>query len=156
MANFWIQALKEWNTGKKEMYCIPKKGSNAYNEVRAIMNKMNADTTPKKAPVKKVVKKEAPKKEAPVKKAPVKKAINKESKKDFDKISGELQRLILLTNFNKIKKVLASNGYKGKLETNKILLTQQLLQNFNTIDMMEDLIKKLSEEEKLTKTAIDF
>ena len=32
----WIQALKEWNSGK-DKYCIPRKGSPDYEEVRELM-----------------------------------------------------------------------------------------------------------------------
>ncbi len=32
--NYWLQALKRWNTGKK--YSIPRKGSAGYQEVKAI------------------------------------------------------------------------------------------------------------------------
>ena len=35
----WIRALKEWNKNKSS-WCVPKKGSADYNEVRAIMGRM--------------------------------------------------------------------------------------------------------------------
>lgn len=35
----WIRALKEWNKNKSS-WCVPKKGSADYNEVRAIMDRM--------------------------------------------------------------------------------------------------------------------
>ena len=43
MANTWIEALKKWNATKNKgkMYCIPKKGTTEYEQVRAIMNKLN-------------------------------------------------------------------------------------------------------------------
>lgn len=39
MANSWIEALKKWNntTNKGKAYCIPKKGSKEYDEVRKLM-----------------------------------------------------------------------------------------------------------------------
>ena len=37
-ANNWVQALKMWNEaqGPKGMWCIPKKGTAAYDEVKAM------------------------------------------------------------------------------------------------------------------------
>lgn len=51
MPNEWIIALKKWNTGK-ETWCLPKKGSKAYDEVRALMpeKKLKASAPPEKAP----------------------------------------------------------------------------------------------------------
>jgi hypothetical protein len=34
--NSWLMALQQWNKGKAK-YSIPKKGSKAYNEVKALM-----------------------------------------------------------------------------------------------------------------------
>jgi len=31
----WLEALKVWNTGR--MWCIPRKGTKEYDEVKAIM-----------------------------------------------------------------------------------------------------------------------
>lgn len=36
--NKWIEALKIFNKGKVE-WCVPKKGTTAYNEVQRIMNR---------------------------------------------------------------------------------------------------------------------
>ena len=37
-ANTWVQALKQWNTKQRTgMWCIPKRGSAAHAEVRAMM-----------------------------------------------------------------------------------------------------------------------
>lgn len=51
MPNEWIIALKKWNTGK-ETWCLPRKGSKAYDEVRALMpeKKLKASAPPEKAP----------------------------------------------------------------------------------------------------------
>lgn len=65
-----------------------------------------------------------------------------------DIISMELQQLILLVPFRKIKTALVELNYKGTIQTNKILLTRQLLQNFNTVSKMENLINKLKEVDK--------
>jgi hypothetical protein len=37
MTNKWIQALKAWNSNTNEKWCVPKKGTTAYNEVKSIM-----------------------------------------------------------------------------------------------------------------------
>ena len=37
MSLTWIQALKKWNE-KSETWCIPRKGSKQYDEVKALMN----------------------------------------------------------------------------------------------------------------------
>ena len=44
MANEWIEALKVWN-GKRNvgMWCVPKKGSQEYDEVIAIMTMGNME-----------------------------------------------------------------------------------------------------------------
>lgn len=51
MPNEWIIALKKWNEGK-ETWCLPRKGSKAYDEVRALMpeKKLKASAEPEKAP----------------------------------------------------------------------------------------------------------
>jgi len=51
MPNPWITALKKWNEGK-DTWCLPKKGSKAYDEVRALMpeKKLKASAEPEKAP----------------------------------------------------------------------------------------------------------
>jgi len=38
-ANSWIIALKKWNEGK-DKFCIPKKGTKEYDEVKKIMSEM--------------------------------------------------------------------------------------------------------------------
>jgi hypothetical protein len=51
MPNSWIEALKAWNTGK-ETWCLPKKGTPAYDEVRALMSgkKLKASDVKKEEP----------------------------------------------------------------------------------------------------------
>ena len=50
MPNEWIIALKKWNTGK-ETWCLPRKGSKAYDEVRELMpKKLKESAPPEKAP----------------------------------------------------------------------------------------------------------
>jgi hypothetical protein len=37
MANDWITALKAWNTKKGGSWCVPRKGTKEYDEVKAMM-----------------------------------------------------------------------------------------------------------------------
>ena len=57
-------------------------------------------------------------------------------KPNITSVMASLQKLILMTPIKTIQKALNSLKYKERLQTNKILMAQQLLQNFNTIDMM--------------------
>ncbi len=64
----------------------------------------------------------------------------KQPEDDFDTISKKLQQLIFVTPIKDIQKALLKLNFKGRMQTNKILLNIQLLQNFNTIEKMKDLI----------------
>ena len=61
----------------------------------------------------------------------------------FDFRSQELQNLIYITPINTIKKALVQMNYKGRMNSNKMLLNLQLLQNFKTINKIEELINLL-------------
>jgi hypothetical protein len=61
----------------------------------------------------------------------------------FDSKSNELQQLIYKSPIDKIKKALIELKYKGRLQSNKVMLNMQLLQNFNTIDKLQQLIDLL-------------
>lgn len=65
MPNAWITALKKFNEGKGT-WCLPKKGTKEYDEVRALMVSKPSKEAPKEAP------KEEP---APPKKKPSIKAM---------------------------------------------------------------------------------
>ena len=64
MANSWITALKKWNEKNGGAWCVPKKGTKDYDEVRALMGAKKAPAREKKAPARE---KKAPARE---KKAP--------------------------------------------------------------------------------------
>lgn len=49
MPNAWIEALKKWNEGKG-MWCLPKKGTKDYDEVRALMPPKPEKAKKEKAP----------------------------------------------------------------------------------------------------------
>jgi len=72
----------------------------------------------------------------------------KEKEESFDTVSGKLQQLLYKTNQTKIIKVLNDMNFKGKIQTNPMLRTMQILQNFNTIEKMKKLINELEEPEK--------
>ena len=75
----------------------------------------------------------------------IKKDIIKDKDDDFDIVSQKLQQLIYITPIDKIKKSLIKMNFKGRIQTNKMLLNMQLGQQFNTIDQMKQLIKLLQE-----------
>ena len=63
--------------------------------------------------------------------------------KDFESLSMKLQQKIYLTPIDKIQKALVKLKFKGRMQTNKILLNQQLIQNFNTLEKMKSLLGAL-------------
>ena len=65
-------------------------------------------------------------------------------KLDSDAISDKLLQLILVTPIKDIQKVLIKLNFKDRLQTNKILLTMQLLTHFNTIEKIKSLINSLN------------
>ena len=60
-----------------------------------------------------------------------------------DIISNELQKLLFVSGTEKIKNALNKLKFKGRLQTNPIMRNLQILQNFNTIEKMIELIKEL-------------
>ena len=66
----------------------------------------------------------------------------KKEPENEDIISGNLQKLIYTSSIDKIKKSLIDLKYKGRMNTNKILLNMQLLQNLD-INKQKELIKLL-------------
>jgi hypothetical protein len=102
----WNQALQIWNEGK-DRYCVPKKGSKDYDDVKKIYNKMLNDLglDESKAPAKKAPAKKAPakakaqpkkitkvKKSVP-KKAPAKKAQPKKAKAQPKKAKAQPKKI---------------------------------------------------------------
>ena len=60
-----------------------------------------------------------------------------------DMISNELQRLLFVSGNEKIKNALIKLNFKGRLQTNPIMRNMQVLQNFNSVKKMKELIKEL-------------
>ena len=50
MANSWIEALKIWNQNKGGVWCVPRKGSKAYDDVLAIMRARGKKPVERKQP----------------------------------------------------------------------------------------------------------
>ena len=73
------------------------------------------------------------------KQEPTKKPID-----DYDDISNKLQQVIFITPLDKIRSALLKLNYKGKIQTNKVLMNMQILQNFKSIEKMKELLKQLS------------
>jgi hypothetical protein len=68
---------------------------------------------------------------------------NKLEEEDVDIISNEFQKLLFASGNEKIKNALIKLNYKGRLHTNPILRNMQLLQNFNSVKKMKELMKEL-------------
>ena len=61
-------------------------------------------------------------------------------------ISSKLQHLLFIKGIDKTKKALIKLKYNGRLHTNPMLRTAQIVQNFNTIPKMKQLIKELESD----------
>ena len=73
-----------------------------------------------------------------LKKFPLKKELTKQQ--IYDLKSGELQQLIYNTPIKQISDALQKMKYKGRIQTNKVMLNLQLLQNFKTVNKLDELI----------------
>lgn len=56
MVSVWISALKEYNNKKGGSWCVPKKDTNEYNEVKKIMDRLKAIDKPIDKPIDKEIK----------------------------------------------------------------------------------------------------
>ena len=61
-------------------------------------------------------------------------------------ISSKLQHLLFIKGIDKTKKALTNLNYKGRHHMNPMLRTAQIVQNFNTIPKMKQLIKELESD----------
>jgi hypothetical protein len=119
----WIEALKQWNS-QKDMWCIPRKGTKEYDEVKAIMTSDKPKEQPKE--VKKQTEKEMKEMERMGAedfdvKTPVKKTINKKSEKT-EKVKKESKKSIK-KQMEEAKK--AKEEEEEKIETEKRLAEKQ-------------------------------
>jgi hypothetical protein len=65
-----------------------------------------------------------------------------EEEKNPDIISNELQQLLFVSGTEKNKNELNKLKFKGRLQTNPIMRNMQVLQIFNTVKKMKELIKE--------------
>lgn len=141
MVNVWITALKKWNTSKGGPWCVPRKGTKEYDEVRKIMDGVKPKKVVKSKPVvkKEVVKKVVKKVVKPVVK-PKKKDREGEIEEVEEKLSyllGEYNKINDLLNLRNLKKggVITRERIKkigerhGKIEREKIETLKVLTKN---------------------------
>jgi hypothetical protein len=89
-----------------------------------------------------------------IQKIPEKKEEKKEE--SLDELSNKLTQKIFITDYPKIIKALNKLNFRGRLQTNKMLLALQISQNFNTKEkikkLLDELEEKKAEETKEEKT----
>ena len=69
--------------------------------------------------------------------------MNENVNSEYEEASSKLLKLLFKLDIKDIKEVLVEMKFKGRINTNKMLLGDQLLQNFNTITKINPLIEKL-------------
>ena len=136
MVNQWIMFLRQYSKDNNISYsCAITEAAPSYRKMKEEMK--NKEEEPKI--FSKIVK---------VKKQKQKKQIEEEEEEEEedenpDIISNELQRLLFVSGTEKLKNALIKLKFKGRLQTNPIMRNMQVLQNFNTIEKMIELIKEL-------------
>lgn len=169
MANSWITALKKWNEKKGGAWCVPKKGTKDYDEVRALMGERKAPAREKKKREKKEVNvvKELEKTSLSIKKltnmADIKRQlkgvkrfnefskVNKKYREEYKRLQKELK--------DKTRAVNEKDARKGlsKRETDKVTkvvdrLRETEMRNDDILSHLEKVQKRLlRREEKLLK-----
>lgn len=68
----------------------------------------------------------------------------KKEEESIDTLSSKLQHLIYTTPIDKIKGALVKMNFKGRMQTNKVMLNMQLQQQINTVSKIKELINLLS------------
>jgi hypothetical protein len=151
MVNQWILFLRQYAKDNNISYsCAITEAAPAYRKMKEEMKNKEEEK-----PLKGVL--ELPRAADPkifskmvkVKKQKQKKQKEEEEEEDEkeienpDIISNELQRLLFVSGTEKIKNALIKLKFKGRLQTNPIIRNLQILQNFNTIEKMIELIKEL-------------
>jgi hypothetical protein len=137
MVNQWILFLRQYAKDNNISYsCAITEAAPAYRKMKEEMK--NKEEEPKIFSKMVKVKKQKQKKQ--------KEEEEEEDEKEIenpDIISNELQRLLFVSGTEKIKNALIKLKFKGRLQTNPIMRNMQILQNFNTIEKMIELIKEL-------------
>ena len=135
MVNQWIMFLRQYSKDNNISYsCAITEAAPSYRKMKEEMK--NKEEEPKIFSKK-------------VKKQKQKKLKEEEEKEDEEEeenpdiISNELQRLLFVSGNEKIKNALIKLNFKGRLQTNPIMRNMQVLQNFNSVKKMKELIKEL-------------
>ena len=126
MSNPWVEHVKKYAKDNNITYmCAITEASKTYKKTQPKpQSKLQSKPPPKPPP------KPQPK-------------VKKTKKEEEDIINNELQHLMFISGNEKIQKALAKLNYKGRIHTNPMLRTLQVLQNLNSTKQMKDLIKEL-------------
>ena len=145
---------KEWNVEELKKSMSKAKALSIKNKDRDIFeskdpfknkNKFEATVAKRAKELVKIKKdKDAAKKAEELEKIKIADAPKQEE--NYDSISGKLQHLLFIKGIDKTKKALTKLNYNGRLHTNPMLRTAQIVQNFNTIPKMKQLIKELESD----------
>jgi hypothetical protein len=151
----WMEALKQYNSGKA-MWCIPKKGSPEYFDVRALMNydtakdieARNVERREKSvAQLREATKNMKPgvRVDAPVKaKEPPKKAVEKkEVKSYFVDIEGYLDKLI--------KIYLVEGGIEGAKDNNVEEVYEKIKDNGDYVEYLTEALDYFGGEDEVAE-----
>jgi len=78
----------------------------------------------------------------------VEKEVEKEQPKEesIDELSNKLTQKIFISDYPKIVKALNKLNFRGRLQTNKMLLALQISQNFNTKEKIKKLLDELEDK----------
>jgi hypothetical protein len=139
MPNEWINHIRQWAKDHNTSYGCALSNPKCTEDYHKRKKTPNNTIKPKE--IEKEIKVRKTKERNPKNVIPIIK--EDDDVFDYDIKSAEFQRLIIGTPTEEIRKALAELGYRGKIETNKILQTMQLVKNFNTMEKMQTLIDKL-------------
>jgi len=135
MVNQWIMFLRQYSKDNNISYsCAITEAAPSYRKMKEEMK--NKEEEPKIFSKIVKVKKQKQKKQK-------EEEEEEEEEENPDIISNELQRLLFVSGTEKIKNALIKLKFKGRLQSNPIMRNMQVLQNFNTIEKMKELIKEL-------------
>jgi hypothetical protein len=99
----------------------------------------SVETKPKVVKPKKEVMKVEPKKEV----------MKEESEVfTFDKLAYKLQQILITAKIDDIINALKTIGFKGKLQSNRMLMNLQIMQNVKSMEQMKKLLELLEPKKK--------
>jgi hypothetical protein len=118
--------MKDYKEAKEKKLTIVEKVDNLQNELEKLEKMIKIDE-----------------KQNEMEHKQIKEEINE------DDLFNKLTQKIFITPIEKIKKALIKLNYKGKMETNKMLLNMQLSKEFNTIEKIKKLLNELDDKEEI-------